>query len=454
MTKTVFWISILVTVFLILQTIAIFNLAAQETGLQEENTENEFGVENEGQNSKKPLNQGKYQAKRTAQTINEKSRLNPDNEVLDLYDSITTLTITSQISDYLDQEKAFHWMFKIYGYSEYIPDNENSQEGDLLRIDELFLDWAHSKWFASIGKRRNTWGTTSIWNPVNVLVPSKNPLTTEPQSEGHPSLLINYASEPISFDLVFTRDYDRDWESKHDRWGGRFGLLFDDIELGFYYFDGEPYDEDEIEGTLSTTEYGSLIGISYSSNLFDDATLYVEVASFSENTRFYFDKEGNSITKDERTYKSVLGSVITLDGNASILLEIYHNSEGYTAEERKNYFAKLDSTLSNVKQSNILSDSQKEGLQNAILYHFQTWSMNQNYFLFTYSKSFLEKYNMSLNFIVADDESFITTLNGSYEISDYYLMEASLRCFTGEKESEFGNVTYSSTASLALSSSF
>ncbi len=436
--------TILLTVFLIFQLITACLWAEEMT---------DYGYMDE-QETQKPRVQGKFHVKQTAQAVNEESRLNLENEVLDLPSSVSTLVITSQISDFIDQKKSFHWMFKAYGYSEYGPDNENSQEEDLLRIDELFLDWANLNWFISLGKRRNTWGTTSVWNPLNVVVPSKDPLTTEPQTEGHPNLLINYANEHLSFDLVFTRDYDRDWDSQHDRWGTRFSLLFDDIELGLYYFDGESFEEDEIAGIRPITEYDTLFGLSYSSNFFDDATLYAEIANFSENIRFYFEEDGNIETKEENVFKAVLGSVITLDGDAKILLEIYHNSAGYTEEERKNYFSKLDSTLSYTKNSKTLSESEKTNLQNAILYNFQAWSMNQNYILFTYSKSFWEKYNMSLNGIMAEDESFITTLSGSYHISDYYLLEASFRFFSGDIGSEFANVTYSSTSSLSFSSSF
>ncbi|MBU3915250.1 hypothetical protein KKA14_06915, partial [bacterium] len=394
-------------------------------------SEEEKDKEHEEETSQKPKVEGKFQVRQISQTVNYDSQVNPDNETLDIKESKRTISVYAQISDYLDEKKSIRWMFKTYGYSLYEENNNENEDEDLIRIDELFVDWAFGNWFVSVGKRRNTWGTTSAFNPINVVVPPKNPLIPDPQTEGHPIFLINYANDRVSFDLIYTMDYDRDWFGKHYRWGGRFNVLFDDIDIGFYYFDGDPYDKGEVDYILSTEKYSQLAGFSYSSNFTDDATLYVEIASFSQNGRFYYTESGAVESREESVIRAALGSVITLDNDASILLEVYHNGSGYTKEERKNYYAKL----TNIRDSLFYTSEQKEGLIALQLFNNQIWAMNQNYLLFTYSKSFWEKYSAGLSIIAAEDSSTISTLSGSYNITDYFMFEASLRGYSGEEDS-------------------
>lgn len=415
------------------------SLFAQDANADDEQEEQMDGEKDEG--PRKPLVEGKFQVKQLVQSVNEEARINPDNETWEIEDLRRTLQIYTQISDFLDEDESLRWIFKAYGHSEYESGEGNGEEEDLVRIDELLVDWASGDWFVSLGKRRITWGTTSAFNPLNVVVPPKNPLNPDPETEGHPLLLVNYAGEMVSFDLVATRDYDRDWYGEYQRWGARVSIIFDDIDIGFYYFDGEDYEDG--------SEYSRMIGMSYSSNFLDDATLYVEVASFSQRYRFVFDENGIPGTEDESALSGAIGSVITLDGNASLLLELFHNSRGYTEEEREYYFKAVDNNLAIVQKESDLSDYQKW-----VLGQYQTWAMNRNYLLCSYSKSFWEKYSAGLTAIGAADGSALTTLSGSYAISDYYLFEISYRQYSGDEESEFGNYYLKSITTLSLSSSF
>ncbi|MBT3227218.1 MAG: hypothetical protein HN580_20730 [Deltaproteobacteria bacterium] len=443
-------IKTLVTLFLIILSLFLIPYAmppvlAQEksvTEAQEQDEEQALDDDLDQESElQKPQIEGRFQFKQIGQVVNEDTRINPENETWDLKESHRTINIYAQISDYFDDEETVRWLFKGYGYSKYESGQENSQDDDLLRIDELYLDGAFGNWFVNVGKRRITWGTTSVFNPVNVVVPPRNPLVPDPQTEGHPMLLVNYGGDLINFDLILTKTYDRDWYGQYQRWGARLNLLFDDFDIGLYYFDGEPY--------ANNSRYSRMAAVSYSSNFLQDATLYVELASFSENYRFYFNDNGVPEVKDERIFRGAIGSVITLDGSASILVEVFHNGSSYTRKEREFYFNAVDTNLSVIRSESLLNDYQKW-----VLGQYQIWQMNQNYLLLTYSKSFWEKYSTSFNVIVAEDSSAITTASGSYSISDYYLLDASLRDYSGDENSEFGNYYVSSVLTLSLSSSF
>ncbi len=421
-------------IIVVLSSLTLFLFFSSPASAQEKTD----AEESESQN---PLVEGKFQVKQIAQSVNKNTRVNPENETWQLKDSYRTLNILTQISDYLDEDKNFRWLFKGYGYSKYESGQENGEDEDLLRIDELLMDATLGNWFVNVGKRRINWGTTSVFNPVNTVVPPKNPLVPDPQTEGHPLLLVNYGGDLINFDLILTKSYDRDWYGRYHRWGARLNMLFDEFDVGLYYFDGEPYEND--------SDYSRMVALSYSSNFLQDATLYIELASFSENYRVYFDKNGVPAVRDESVLRGVIGSVISLDGDASILVEVFHNGSSYSQEEREFYFNAVDANLSVNRSESQLSDYQKW-----VLGQYQIWQMNRNYLLFTYSKSFWEKYSASLNMIVTEDSSAITTASASYSISDYYLFEASLRDYAGDENSEFGNYYVSSVLTLSLSSSF
>ncbi len=401
-----------------------------------------------------PEVQGEFSVEQVSQSVNGESRINPGNDELDIRKSNTVLKVYAQIADYLDEDRTLHWVLKTYGNSSYPSDEGAGREDDLLRIDEVLVDWLIGKWFISVGKRRVNWGTTSVWNPVNVVVPAKNPLVPDPQTEGHPLLLVNYANDLISFDLIYTRNFNRDWEADYDRWGARLSILLEDMEFGFYYFDGEPYDEAEIANILSTADYSRLVGISYSSNFLDDATLYLEIATFSENARYYYNEMGQAEAKDDPVVRGVIGSLITMDNNASIIVEGYHNGGGYSQDEQKNYYDMVDSTLPAIRNSQLYDDSTKELLKNLTLANYRIWAMNRNYLFVSYSKSFLEKYDGGLTAIAGEDGSSLISVRGSYSISDYYLLKASLNQYSGDVDSEFGNYFISNSATLTLSSSF
>jgi hypothetical protein len=288
-----------------------------------------------------------------------------------------------------------------------------------------------------LGKRRISWGPALAFNPVNIVVPPRDPLNPDQQTEGQPMFLVNLATGLITLDLILTRDYDRDWYSEYSRWGGRLGVILEEIDFGFYYFDGEA-DQD-------AAPYARLLGFSFSGNLLSDSTIYLEVGSFSENGRNYYQADGTLVAKDETVYKAVIGSNTTLDGNRSLLLEIFHNSAGYTDAERENYWNTVDSVV----------DPVFDTTRSAVLGDYQFAELNRNYFLISYRQSdILDRMGFVVQILGAEDGSAITEFEGDYNLSDYYQFILKLRQASGDENSEFGNGTARSQAEISLSGSF
>ncbi len=389
------------------------------------------------QDSTTPAFEGKIQLTMINRSINQSARFNSNNEILLLNSEQQTVEINLGLSDYLDADEAWRCMFKAYGYRLYEKDRDLTEDDDQLRIDELFLDWSFGNWFASVGKRRNSWGPALAFNPVNVIVPPRNPFRPDQQTEGHPLFWLNYSDDFLSIDLLATRNYDRNWYGRYQRWGARLGLVLDETDIGFYYYDGEPYEDD--------SEYNRMVGFSYSGNFLNNSTLYAEIASFSQNDRNYYTKAGAVETRDESVVKAAVGSNITLDNNASLLFEVYHNTGGYTEEERKNYLLAVDSVL------NPFPDVTRFG----VFDDFQFSEMNRNYLLISFRKtSILDKYDITLQTLIAEDASTASEIEGGYNISDYYKINALVKHYTGDEDSEFGNNQVTSELQISLNGSY
>lgn len=381
----------------------------------------------------KPLVEGTHELKFIGRQININARMNPDNKILDLQENRQTITSLLSISDFPDQERKWRWLAKLYGVRLYESKSQSTTDTSELRLDEAFIDGAFQNWFLSLGKRRNSWGPALAFNPVNVVVPPRDPLNPNQQTEGQPAVFVNYATDRIAFDLILTRDYDREWYGRYARWGGRFSIIMDESDAGFYYFDGEASEANE--------PYPRLFGFSFSSNFLADSTIYIEAANFSENVRNYYRVNGTTEKKEEPVSKVVLGSNTTLDGNTSLLFELYFNSAGYDKEERKNYFESVDAVLNpfpNISKFGVFND-------------YQFSEMNRSYFLISYRKSdILDQFNFALQILAAADSSSIVEIQGDYNMSDYYKLITTLRHYSGDKNSEFGNSTTTTEAEFGI----
>ena len=414
-------------------------IRAQETDLEPGDsllTDSEDPGFDEQPEQKKPIFEGRIDLNLIARGINNKARFNPDNEIMELNGTRQTVETLLSLSDYPDEERVWRWLLKVHGYRLFESESISTEDKDETRIDELFVDWSSENWFASLGKRRNSWGPALAFNPVNVVVPPRDPLRPDQQTEGQPLFLVNFSSDSIALDLLLTRDYDREWFGRYARWGGRFALILEGMDVAVYYFDGES-DENDVA-------YNTMTGFSYSGNFLNDSVLYLELATFSRNTRNYYTESGSVVTRDENVGKGVIGSNTTLDGNTSLLVEVYHNTAGYSAEEREAYFNTVDSVVLPVP------DYTRFG----ILDDFQFSEMNRNYLLVSYRQSdILDKLTLVIQLLGAEDGSSVSELECDYNLSDFYKLSVNTKYYGGDENSEFGNYYVKSELTIGISAS-
>lgn len=376
--------------------------------------------------------EGSLFIKSVSSDLKQNSRVNPGNRVMRLDKQSRIYEARLTVNQHLDEAQKWRWLFKGFASNaSYIDQYGTTNQGG--RVDELFVDQKGAGWFVNLGKRRINWGHAQGFNPVNVVVPPRDPANPSRETEGQPMLWVNKTIGTESLDAIATRNYDRNYVSDQNRWGIKWGHSEATSDYALYYFDGEPYRDGRA--------YEQMLGASFSADVYPGVTAYMETARFGNNYRNYYDSTGAATSKNGAYWQTVVGSTINLGGKRSVVVEYFNNGQGYSAAERLNYFQSADLQLSNSLPSGIQRD-------------YKVTGMNRDYLLLRYQDEWHERYTGELNVLAAADHSYSLRAQGNYAISDYYELRLVLLRNQGERDSEFGNNPASNALELWLGANF
>lgn len=370
--------------------------------------------------------------------VNQNSRINPGNQFQKLQ-SLTGMAETRlTLMDYFDRQQSLRWLFKSYAAKSSYGETDRTLCNQVtlcsqVRVDEMFADWKGNNVFASIGKRRVNWGHAQGFNPVNVIAPPRDPLNPSYQTEGQPMIWLDRSGGLGSLDLILTRNYTQNWNSKQNRWGLRWGGASAKSDYAIYVFDGSPYQDGRA--------FERMVGASFSADVMPGMTLYMEAANFLHNYRNYYASDLAVQHKSGRYSQSVIGSSLDLGNRTSFFIEYLHNDQGYSQSDRLNYLQAADARLANGYDPTVVAD-------------FAQLAMNRNYLLANYKKELREKYNFNISALFAEDRSSSTRAEITYAASDYYEIRSSYLYSAGDKESEFGNTPYRGLFEIGIKASF
>jgi hypothetical protein len=364
--------------------------------------------------------------------INQDSRINPGNRIMQLEKQRLIYEARLTMNQHIGEAQQWRWLFKGFASNaSYIDQYGMANQGG--RIDELFVDWKGEGWFANLGKRRLNWGHAQGFNPVNVVVPPRDPANPGRETEGQPMLWVNKAGGTESVDVIVSRNYDRNYASDQNRWGIKWGHTEAKSDYALYYFDGEPYRDGRA--------YEQMLGASFSADVYPGVTAYMEAARFASNYRNYYDASGASATKNSAYWQTVVGTNINLGGKRSVVVEYFNNGQGYAEVERLNYFQSADLQLAS-------------GLPTAIPRDYKVTGMNRDYLLLRFQEEWRERYTGELSMLAAADSSYSLRVQGNYAISDYYELRIVLLRNQGKRDSEFGNSPVSNMLEFWLGANF
>ena len=382
--------------------------------------------------SERVKTEGSVYLKNVRSDPNSDSRINPDSSDPRLQENLSVLETRLTLSDKLDISGQWRWLFKGFNAVSSAREPDGSLR-DEARVDELFVDWKAAGWFASLGKRRINWGHAQGFNPVNVVVPPRDPLDPGRETEGQPMAWINRVSGAQSVDAVMTRNYDRAYLSDQTRWGLKWSFAAGKSDYALYYFDGSR------DGDGRRME--RMLGGSFSADIFPGITLYMEAARFGVNNRNYYDASNLRVNRSGAYWQAVAGSSVSLGGKRRAVLEYFRNDQGYSKMERLNYFRAADTQLAG-------------GTDTAISNDYFVTGMNRNYALVSYQDEFRERYLLDMSALFSGDQSYSLRVQGKYTVSDRYELRMVLLHNKGARASEFGNNWLASALELGLGISF
>ncbi len=376
--------------------------------------------------------EGSVFLKSVSSDINQDSRINPGNRIMQLDKQSQIYEARFTASQLLDDAQQWRWLFKGFASNaSYIDQYGKTNQGG--RVDELFVDKKGDGWFANLGKRRINWGHAQGFNPVNVAVPPRDPTNPGRETEGQPMLWLNKTGDAGSLDVIATRNYDRNYASDQNRWGIKLGHSEAKSDYALYYFDGARYRDGR--------SYEQMLGASFSADVYPGITAYLEAARFGSNYRNYYDAAGTNFLRSSAYNQTVAGSTISLGGKRNVTVEYFNNGSGYSTAERLNYFQAADLQLAGGQASTISSD-------------YRVTGMNRDYLLLRYQDEWRERYTGELSMLAAADRSYSLRAQGNYTITDYYELKLVLLRNQGKRDSEFGNNPVSNALELWLGANF
>jgi hypothetical protein len=197
------------------------------------------------------------------------------------------------------------------------------------------LSWqVGSNAYFTLGKALLRWGKGYAWNPTNFAGRSKNPSDPDLSLEGYwlgLADIVKSFSGPLKTIALTTvilptsDDINSDFgKNDHTNVAGKLYLLLYDTDIDVMAL---------LKGTR-TARYGLTVSRNMSTNF----EVHAEVAHVADFRKVIVRTDG-SVTSDEYdAWSSLAGMRYLAPTNTTLILEYYHNGEGYTEEEASDFF--------------------------------------------------------------------------------------------------------------------
>ena len=207
---------------------------------------------------------------------------------------------------------------------------------DKTTLFEGYLSLNPSRSFSSdAGKKTLKWGKGYAWNPVAFVDRPKNPDDPALALEGVIVLSADYirsysgALKTVSFTPVLIPVYedinDEFGETDHLNFAGKLYLLLYDTDIDLII----------LTGGSKTTRYGFDLSRNITSNL----EIHGEFAYINNFEKKYINSSGDLFDSEFDAKSYLLGTRYLTEQDTTFIIEYYHNGQGFTEDEMKDYYA-------------------------------------------------------------------------------------------------------------------
>jgi hypothetical protein len=230
-------------------------------------------------------------------------------------------------------------IFKIYAKTSTDLKSSYSGESERSTFYELYGSMKPlSNLKFDVGKKTMKWGKGYAWNPVAFVDRPKDPDDPEQAMEGYVLATADYIKsfggplKTFSFTPVLFPVYDHVNDTFGNNYklniAGRFYLLLYDTDIDLMF----------MTGGSRTDRYG----IDFSRNITTNFEVHGELAYFHNISKNVLDINGsrNLVEGDAVSYVIGIRHLTTFD--LTTIIEYYHNGQGLSGDDMKNYYAFID----------------------------------------------------------------------------------------------------------------
>jgi len=374
--------------------------------------------------------------------INRASFLNPHNDILKLPSSDQQLEIKLDLHSWFRETLGFY----LKDRASYLIGEDKSKLENIL--DELYLELNPSEsLFFHIGKQNITEGVGYAWNPTDFLTgleeidQAQDTRKKREEREGVICLRGEYFLPHLTLTAVASPRMES-WGQKADpRALVKVYTLMKNLDFSLI-----AYAEEKKRPKL---------GLNFSSTMGESLEVHGEASLQKGTYRYYLNQTDpghyefiQKRKESQQLYPKVLvGGQYTFSDNTNLVLEYYHNQEGYSSSEWRDYFEYLKFCGERYEDESLYFSYLLMG--NA---YFDLTNFRQNYLFLRFSKpNILDRFEISSNNIYnLDDASLLMNVKIDYEGMQDLSVYVLGNFFFGKGDSEFGMFYQSHTFSAGV----
>jgi hypothetical protein len=374
--------------------------------------------------------------------VNQASFLNPHNDILKLPGSDDKIQIKFDFYSWFGENLGFY----LKDRASYLIGENKSEFENIL--DELYLEINPSEsLFFNLGKENITEGVGYAWNPTDFLAglegidQAKDTREKREEREGVICLKSEYFLPHLTLTAVASPRMESWGQKAEARALVRVYALMKDVDFSLI-----AYAEEKKRPKL---------GLNLSSTIGESLEVHGEASLQKGTYRYYLNQTDPGYyefiqknKESEQLYPKVLvGGQYTFSDNTNLILEYYHNQDGYSSSEWRDYSEYLKFCGERYEDESLYFSYLLMG--NA---YFDPTNLRQNYLFFRLSKpNILDLLEISSNNVYnLDDASLLMNVKVDYQgmqdLSLYFLGNF----FLGDGDSEFGMFYQSYTFSAGV----
>ena len=382
---------------------------------------------------------GSFRYQSNYNKINQASFLNPRNDILELPRSDSMLQIKFDLRSWFGESLGFY----LKDRASYPVGKDKSELDNIL--DEVYLELNSSEsLFFNIGKQNITEGVGYAWNPTDFMArfeeidQGEDTREKRGDREGVVCLRGEYFLPYITLTVVASPKIES-WGQKDDaRALVKVYSLMRNLDFSLI-----AYAEEKKRPKL---------GLNFSSTIGESLEVHSEASLQKGTYRYYLNQLDPGYyefiqkkRESEELYPKVLvGGQYTFLDNTNLVLEYYHNQEGYSSSEWRDYFEYLKLSGERYEDDSLYLSYLLMG--NA---YFNLANFRQNYlFLRLNRPNVMDLFEISSNNIYnLDDASLLMNVKIDYEGMRDLSLYVLGNFFFGDRDTEFGMFYQSRTFS-------